>query len=154
MSEHDTVELNIDIIRKLIKTSHPTFSNLFDIFNIKQKNNESPSELLDRIRSEVNSSNSPEVSIDNLNTIIAINSLSDPVLKDKLITFKCENEHSNIEDIATIINKDMSSKTINNYQHKSINTPSQSPKRKKEGKESTPPPKPKVNKKVNHNATV
>ena len=114
LSENNSVELNIDIIRKIIYTSHPTFANLFYIFNIEQKNNESPSELLDRIRSELNSSNSPEVSIDNLNTIIAIKSLSDPILKDKLIKFKYENEHSNIEDVASIINKDISTKAINN----------------------------------------
>ena len=64
LSEINSVDHNIDIIRKLIYTSHPTFSNLFNIFNTQQKDNESPSELLGSIRSLLSISNSREISID------------------------------------------------------------------------------------------
>ena len=103
LSEDNSVELNLNILRKSINTSHPTFSKLFHIFNIQQKINKSPSELLDRIRSQIRVSNTPEIAIDDLNTIIAIKSLSDPILKDKLIKVKYENQHSNIEEVSSII---------------------------------------------------
>ena len=139
------MELNIDIIRKLIKTSHPTFANLFDIFNTKQVDNQSAGELLEQIRAKVNSSIPPEISVDDLNTIVVINSLSDPILKEKILTFKCQNENSNIEHISIIINKDRSAKTIKNYQKKPVSIPSQRPRRKKERREAPPPQKPKTN---------
>ena len=85
---------NVSNIRQhpnLVNNTEKNDANLFDIFNTKQVDNKYASKLLEQIRAKVNSSIPQDVSVDDLNTIVVINSLSDPNLKEKILTFKCQN---------------------------------------------------------------
>ena len=96
--------------------SHPVFSRRANLFNIHQNKDESASDLLDRISIQGKISNVSELSVEDLNTILFIKSLTDINLKDKLLDLKYSDPHSSFYDISAIVQNHESINIIHSHE--------------------------------------